>query len=68
MGADGTKGMLKLKNIGAINIAQDEESCVVFGMPKAAIKAGAADKVVSLLEIPEAIYQILNNKKLKRVS
>ncbi|OQY11369.1 MAG: chemotaxis response regulator protein-glutamate methylesterase [Desulfobacteraceae bacterium 4572_19] len=41
MGADGAKGMLDMKNAGALNIAQDEKSCVVFGMPKEAIKTGA---------------------------
>jgi two-component system chemotaxis response regulator CheB len=40
---------------GARTLAQDEESCVVFGMPKEAIKLGAADKVVPLSAIPELI-------------
>ena len=40
MGADGAKGMLKMKEAGARTIAQDEQSCVVFGMPKEAIKMG----------------------------
>lgn len=48
MGADGAKGLLEMKNAGAHTIAQDEKSCVVFGMPKEAIKLGAADKVLSL--------------------
>jgi two-component system chemotaxis response regulator CheB len=54
MGADGAQGLLKMKNAGAKTIAQDEKSCVVFGMPKEAIKAGAADDVVSLPDIAEA--------------
>jgi two-component system chemotaxis response regulator CheB len=43
-----------MKNAGAKTIAQDEKSCVVFGMPKEAIKLGAAEDVVSLSSISEA--------------
>lgn len=55
MGADGAKGLLAMKQAGAFTIAQDEASCVVFGMPKEAIKLGAADKVQPLGDIPAAI-------------
>ena len=55
MGGDGAKGMLAMKQAGAFNIAQDEASCVVFGMPKEAIKLGAADKILPLQDIPAAI-------------
>jgi len=55
MGADGADGMLKMKENKAITIAQDEASCVVFGMPKEAIKRGAVDYVVPLNKIPETI-------------
>lgn len=48
MGDDGAKGLLEMQQAGAHTIAQDEKSCVVFGMPKEAIKLGAADKVLSL--------------------
>lgn len=48
MGADGAKGLLEMKEAGAFTIAQDEESCVVFGMPKEAIKIGAAGKITRL--------------------
>lgn len=48
MGADGASGMLKLKEAGATTIAQDEASCVVFGMPREAIRLGAAQKVLPL--------------------
>ncbi len=51
MGADGAQGLLEMKQAGAKTIAQDEKSCVVFGMPKEAIKKGAVDKVVPLDEI-----------------
>ncbi|HHI02258.1 MAG: chemotaxis response regulator protein-glutamate methylesterase [Candidatus Zixiibacteriota bacterium] len=59
MGADGAEGMLEMKNNGAFNIAQDEKSCVVFGMPKEAIKIGAVDKVESLENIPRLIVKQL---------
>ncbi|THJ14461.1 MAG: chemotaxis response regulator protein-glutamate methylesterase [Nitrospira sp. CG24C] len=55
MGGDGAKEMLAMKQAGAFTIAQDEASCVVFGMPKEAIKLGGVDKVLPLAEIPAAI-------------
>ena len=55
MGDDGARGMLEMRKLGAATRAQDEESCVVFGMPKEAIARGAADKVVSLNQIPREI-------------
>ncbi|MDF0675103.1 MAG: chemotaxis response regulator protein-glutamate methylesterase [Nitrospira sp.] len=55
MGGDGAKEMLTMKQAGALTIAQDEASCVVFGMPKEAIKAGAVDKVLPLDGIAGAI-------------
>ena len=48
MGYDGANAMLEMKKSGARTLAQDEKSCVVFGMPREAIELGAADKVVSL--------------------
>ena len=59
MGADGAKGMLKMKEAGAYNIAQDEASCVVFGMPKAAIEAGAVHSVLPLDQIVRHVLQKL---------
>jgi len=55
MGGDGSEGMLKMKESGAVTIAQDEASCVVFGMPKEAIKRGGVAHVVPLDKIPETI-------------
>jgi len=55
MGSDGARGLLKMKQAGARTIAQDEASCVVFGMPKEAIRLGAADQVASLSRVPTAI-------------
>ncbi|MEQ8151434.1 MAG: chemotaxis response regulator protein-glutamate methylesterase, partial [Smithellaceae bacterium] len=59
MGADGAAGLLEMKKKGASTIAQDEKSCIVFGMPKEAIKLGAADKVVSLEMIPSEIIKMV---------
>lgn len=53
MGKDGASAMLEMKQAGAINLAQDEKSCVVFGMPRAAIELGAVDEVLSLEKIAE---------------
>ena len=55
MGGDGAKEMLTMKQAGAFTIAQDEASCVVFGMPKEAIKLGAVDKVLPLDHIAGSI-------------
>ncbi len=55
MGGDGAKGLLQMKEAGAYTIAQDEASCVVFGMPKEAIKLGAADVVRPLDNIAATI-------------
>ncbi len=55
MGSDGALGMLAMKKAGARTIAQDEASCVVFGMPKEAIRHGAVDRVLPLSSIPGAI-------------
>lgn len=59
MGADGAEGLLRMKQAGAKTIAQDEKSCVVFGMPKEAIKLGAADKVVPLDRVAEEIVRMV---------
>lgn len=64
MGDDGAKGLLEMKEAGAYTIAQDEMSCVVFGMPKVAINLGAACIVLPLEEIPDHVYQKLTGKKI----
>lgn len=56
MGSDGADGMVALRAAGAVTIAEDEQSCVVFGMPKEAIARGGASQVVSLLDMPGAIF------------
>lgn len=55
MGDDGARGLLEMHEAGARTVAQDEASCVVFGMPKEAIKLGGVDKVVSLSLIAREI-------------
>lgn len=57
MGADGAKGMREMKEAGAVTFAQDEASCVVYGMPKEAVKIGAVDHVVSLSKMAEKVLQ-----------
>jgi len=61
MGRDGAHGLLQLKEHGALTIAQNEESCVVFGMPKAAIALRAADEVLPLETIPETVIKIFQS-------
>jgi two-component system chemotaxis response regulator CheB len=63
MGSDGAQGLSDLRKKGARTIAQDEESCVVFGMPKEAIRLGGAEVVSNLFEIPEKMMKILEQKK-----
>jgi len=55
MGSDGADGLLEMKHAGAYTLAQDEASCVVFGMPKEAIERGAVDRVVNISGIATAI-------------
>ncbi|MFA5864567.1 MAG: chemotaxis response regulator protein-glutamate methylesterase [Phycisphaerae bacterium] len=62
MGSDGAHGMLAMRNAGAITIAQDEESCVVFGMPKEAIALNAAQKILPLDRIAQAIIDATRAK------
>ncbi|HTJ48006.1 MAG TPA: chemotaxis response regulator protein-glutamate methylesterase [Cyclobacteriaceae bacterium] len=58
MGRDGAAGLLKMKQAGAQTIAQDEQSCIVFGMPKEAIKLGAADQILPLKDIPARLISL----------
>jgi len=51
MGDDGAQGLLEMKEAGALTLAQDEESCIVFGMPKEAIARGAAVQVAPLSQL-----------------
>ncbi len=62
MGKDGACGMLAMKKAGAVNIAQDAKSCVVFGMPKEAIDIGAVDHIKHITSIAKTAINILNSK------
>ncbi len=64
MGADGAKGLKELKEQRNIQIiAQDEESCVVYGMPRAAIEMGIVDRVVPLQQIPDVILNFMEVRR-----
>jgi two-component system chemotaxis response regulator CheB len=58
MGDDGADGLLQLRKAGALTVAQDEASCAVFGMPRAAIELGAVERVLPLDEIPRALTKV----------
>ena len=62
MGDDGARGMAEMKEAGAYNIAQDEASCVVFGMPNEAIKRGAVDLILPLQKIAAEVVRIAGNE------
>ncbi len=68
MGMDGAKGLLAMRESGAQTLAQDEESCIVFGMPKEAIKLGAVDAVVPLSRMAQAILEALRVQSRAGVS
>jgi two-component system chemotaxis response regulator CheB len=64
MGDDGARGLKEMKDAGAATVAQNEETCVVYGMPKEAVKLGCVDKVVALDNIHTEIEQFVCNRKL----
>lgn len=59
MGKDGAMGMLQMKQAGAQNFAQDEASCVVFGMPREAIAIGAVDEIAAVKDLPGKVINYL---------
>lgn len=62
MGDDGAAGMLEMREAGAYTFAQDEKSCVVFGMPKEAIARGGVDEVAPLGEMPRRLFGWLESQ------
>lgn len=62
MGQDGQEGMRRIKEAGGQTLAQDEASCVVFGMPRAAIESGVVDQVVPLAQMPAEILRRVRPK------
>jgi len=63
MGDDGADGLLEMKQADALTIAQDEASCVVFGMPREAILRGAAEEILPLAKIADAILKTFSTRK-----
>ena len=59
MGKDGARSIGEIKDAGGVTVAQDEESCVVYGMPRVAVELGNVDTVVSLNEIPNLINELI---------
>lgn len=64
MGKDGAQGLVEMKKAGSYNIAQNEETCIVFGMPKVAIEYGAIDKVLPLEDIAREIIKQMDQRKV----
>lgn len=60
MGADGAKGLLEMRKAGAKTIGQDESTCIVYGMPKAAYEIGAVEYQVKLNDVAKKTYEVLN--------
>lgn len=65
MGRDGAEGLKRLRDAGAQTVAQDEASCVVFGMPMAAMQLGAAEQMISLDAMPQALLRRLERPPAK---
>jgi len=63
MGDDGASGLLEMHQTGARTVAQDEATCVVYGMPKEAVALGAVDRILSLQDIPRAILEMGGKSK-----
>jgi two-component system chemotaxis response regulator CheB len=61
MGTDGAQGLLRMREAGARTIAQDEETCVVYGMPREAARLGAAERVLGLPGIADGIMQVASH-------
>ena len=68
MGADGAKGLLAMGESGARTLAQDEATCVVYGMPREAYKIGAVEEVLALSKIPQGIIGALEGPRKSKTS
>jgi two-component system, chemotaxis family, protein-glutamate methylesterase/glutaminase len=64
MGDDGAKGLLRMRNAGAITIAQDQRSCVVYGMPKVAVELGAVEHIAAPTQISTLLLQVLRQRRV----
>ena len=69
MGKDGAAGMVRMKASGAYNFAQNEESCVVYGMPREAVAQGGVHEVAHLKDLPKLVinYLTTNSERAMRV-
>ncbi len=67
MGRDGAEGLAAMRAAGAVTIGQDERSCVVYGMPRAAHERGAVDRQLTLLKIPDAIVRAVGTSAVRAV-
>ncbi len=68
MGKDGAAGMLEMRNAGAYNVAQDEASCVVYGMPKEAVAHGGVHEILPLHQIgPHVLARLSAHGRVTRV-
>jgi two-component system chemotaxis response regulator CheB len=65
MGDDGARGLKEMRDTGASTIAQDEASCVVFGMPKEAIRMGGAQRVQSLHDLPRSMLEFGAGRRIE---
>ncbi len=61
MGSDGARGMQAIRQAGGVNLSEHENSCVIYGMPRAAVQLGVVDKVAMLERMPQAILDALGN-------
>ena len=68
MGADGARELLNLRKQGARTVAQNKETCVVYGMPREAVERGAAEFVLPLDQIGEKIMELASSSDLKHKS
>ena len=67
MGKDGAEGMLAMKDAGAYNFAQDEATCVVYGMPREAVQIGAVDEVGPIQNLAEMVLGFISEQGTTRI-
>lgn len=65
MGSDGAKGLLAMRQAGALTLGQNQESCVVYGMPRVSFEIGAVQEELALERIPQRLHQLARNSAVK---
>jgi two-component system chemotaxis response regulator CheB len=68
MGDDGADGLTEIRAAGGVTLAQDEATCVVFGMPQQAIRRGAATRVVPIQRVAEEILGAIGRREVTRAA